>query len=605
MKVLRFLLLLVAILSVATNAHATCTVTSPREICGNGIDDTCSGTYNSCGAGYVNAYYSKDGCDKLCDSADHDQDGDGYTTTGTGNLYSGLGIDCDDTKGDIYPGVETASGCSAGQHRTCQADGTYTSCSSSDYCPSGCSYCRYIDGTSGNNSNNGTTKALAWADQRNFTSYYSGVDEPSGYEAPSAGGCYIWLSGTYSYTYLFNTDTVGIFLKNLPGGASTHVRMLDYPGHTPVWDFPGTSGAPRVPLVVTTSTYVDISGFTVTGNYCDGVREPNAFCVGIDDSSDVDVSRMRVYNNEGITSSNFAGMGSETDSNRVVFHHNWLQDNYTAGGSGKDTQLMFFRGIGNKAWKNTIAISATNQADCIRMKHANYTSTISIRGNSISGGIFGVSICGPNFEISNNICVGQTGKCFHMADNGGTSFQTGTMAIHDNTIISARLLEYNPQLGYNTDNSPAADQCSGDPTPGTLTTSNNVIDDDVASYPGESEMITMQTYGPDSLRTAFLTSGKTLFSGNCYNNGVASDIVYATYSSNNADTSCSGRGNDGQSYSDFATWAAAGFETGSYEEDPGLDAYNKPTSTHCVGKGHMNFASTGPPVGPGGRGRIR
>lgn len=580
-----------------------CVATASVEICGNGVDDTCSGKYGSCGAGYVDAKYGKNGCDKLCDSADHDQDGDGYTSTGSDGFYAGT--DCDDTDITIYPGVSTTSGCSSGQWRTCQTNGTYTSCSSSDYCPSGCTTCRYIDAASGNNSNNGQTVATAWADYRNFTSYYTGGDEPAGYEAPVAGRCYLFLDGTYSYTYAFNTDTVGMFIKSVDGNSGQHIKFENYVGHNPILKVPGTSGAPRVPLVVEFASFIDVAGFSFMGNYCDGVREPNAFCIGVDSAADVTVSRMRGYNNQGVTSSNFSAMGASSASDRVNFHHNWLHNNYLPGGSGKDTQLMFFRGVGNVAYKNTLAMSVANEADLIRQKHANFDSTISVRGNSLSGGIFAVSLAGPNFEISNNRVIGATVKAFHMADNGGTSFQTGTMLIQNNTILSARLLEYNPQLGYNTDNTSAADQCSGNPTPGTLTVSNNVIVDNVATYPGESEMFTMMTYGPDSLRTAFLTSGKTIFNGNCYYNGVASDIVWAAYSSNNGDTSCSGRGSFGQSWSDFATWVAAGYETGSYEEDASLNGYNKATSTHCASRGWNFLPAVAPATGPGGRGRIR
>ena len=52
-----------------------------------------------------------------------DADNDGYTTNGTL-----LGTDCDDANSRIFPGALTASGCSAGQFRRCQAGGTYTSC---------------------------------------------------------------------------------------------------------------------------------------------------------------------------------------------------------------------------------------------------------------------------------------------------------------------------------------------------------------------------------------------------------------------------------------------------------------------------------------------
>lgn len=130
------------------------------EICGDGIDDPGStgGSYNgtkgSCPGGYMDAAIGL-GCDKLCPGVD--QDDDGYTSDGSLGSAGTTYKDCDDADPTIYPGVYTSKGCTAGQAKFCNNNGTYTACSATAPCEAtGTGQCKYVDCTSGNDANAGT-----------------------------------------------------------------------------------------------------------------------------------------------------------------------------------------------------------------------------------------------------------------------------------------------------------------------------------------------------------------------------------------------------------------------------------------------------------------
>ena len=576
--------LLLVLLLWAPSAWAACSAVATYEVCGNGIDDDCSGTFGSCGAGEVNTWFNSDGCDRLCPSSGGDQDGDGYGASGFTGIQTGT--DCDDTNGDIYPGRATTSGCSGGQYRVCQTNGTYSACSASDYCPSGCTSCRYIDAVGGSNLNNGQSTAAAWADFRMFTSYYAAPDQPAGYEAPTTGRCYLFKSGTYTYNYAYNTGISGLMLSGVVASAANPIKIMAYPGATPIFNVGGTSGTPIAAINIRNgSQYIDVEGISFTGNFCDGSGyQQNGFCFSIDDSDDIRVRSIRMYSNQGNTPDNFAAIGISPSSDNVTIDNSYFRDNYYPAGSGQDAQIMTFRGVGTKIRNNTIAltVAAQGEAESIRQKHADYASTMQIKGNSIIGDIYGVSLSGGNYDISNNFIGECTLHAFYMADRGGTSYQVGTMSIKRNTIRNCLGFASNPQLGYNVDGSTAADACSGDPTPGTMTFEENVFQDNSASYPGESEVHTLHVYGPDSLCNAFVASGKTVFRNNCYYNTGAVALAFNVFGSNNADATCSGRGSAaagtsvatscGNSFASFASWTGVGFDTGSLSTNPNLTA---------------------------------
>ena len=122
---------------------------------------------------------------------------------------------------------------------------------------------------------------------------------------------------------------------------------------------------------------------------------------------------------------------------------------------------------------------------------------------------------------------------------------------------------------------------------------NNVITDDRATQSQDNRFFWVHTYGPDALYTDVISGGKLQINNNCYYNA-SSAPTFGLFESNNADTSCSGRGNSGTSYS-FSSWQSAGYDTTSYSENPVFSTSNKATSSNCLNKGWQN----GLPV-PGG-----
>lgn len=111
------------------------------EVCGNGIDDplqtggSANGTKGSCPGGYHDSVIGN-GCDADCDSPD--KDNDGYTSDGTLGKLLTTNTDCDDTRSDIYPGVWTTKGCTAGNAHYCDTDGAYKDGPGGSTASSGC-----------------------------------------------------------------------------------------------------------------------------------------------------------------------------------------------------------------------------------------------------------------------------------------------------------------------------------------------------------------------------------------------------------------------------------------------------------------------------------
>lgn len=552
------------------------------EICGDGVDNDASGTAGSCPGGSVDAIYST-GCDELC--AAPDQDADGYATSG----YTGpnSGVDCDDTRRDIYPGISTDVGCSAGSWRTCQSDGTFTSCSSSDWCPSACTAgCKYINRATGNNSNAGT-KASPWHNHTKFT--YNG----GGY-TPSAGECFVFFDGTYSETTTYNSYDYG-WLWNVDGDASNHIGVYNYPGEDAVYlDAGGTSGAPKMALACTAGcSYIDWQGVHVTGNYCNATSEiPDAGCMAWTvGPNNIVIRNTRFENNQCPHDINCSSLLIHDGASPINVHHNYFFNTYDPAESGENVaELTTFRTDGltvvDNVGRKTDANRATGMIFKIN-KHASAANAFEVKRNRLQNGSILIGTGGQSFSLESNVLTDCDDKAFWIKDYGGTSHFTGTMDLQYNTIINCRPLRYRPSEAWNANGSSAADVCSGDETLGTFRFRWNVIDDN-SSYngaAGELNVLDVDRYGPDGLYTAVIGAGKFVSTNNCYL--FDNTPYFQVYGSNGGTSACneSEQGLSGASYANWAAWTGAGYDASSFNEDPTFDGDKIATSSNCLNKG--------------------
>ena len=560
------------------------------DVCGDGRADAGGGTPTGCTVGYIPAIYGAEGCDKLCDG--NDGDGDGFNKVGTAS------VDCDDTDKTIYPGAVTTKGCAGGSWRTCGDNGQFSACQSTAYCPSGCTSCFYLDPVNGSNSADGRSPTAQaghgpWKSYLMFTTYGS-PSKPAGWHQPAAGECFLFAGGTYTDSYApFGNFPMGMYFQSINGTPQQKIQFLAMPGQRPRLNPPGNATTPIIPLMFNRSSNIVVTGFEVTGNFCDGNSfAPDAGCVLIDQSTNVDVSGMYVHDNDGVRNNNVGGIILSSASNNVSIHNSGIWDNYdhaavSAGRSGADTNIMVFRGSGNSIRNNTLFYtfaSANVSSENIRQKHADYTSSLDISKNVIHRGAYAVSICGPNYVASDNL-IADADLAFYIADRGGTSYQLGTQKIQYNTILNTRFIGYNPQKAYNQSGAPAADACSSDVTIGPLVVENNLVVDNRSAYTGENELIAVHRYGPDSLYNDVVTGGKLVFRNNCYFNSTGAPFLMSLFTSNNGDTSCSGRGSRGVDYTSLSAWMAAGYDAGSVSVNPQLDGFLKPTAALCLNKG--------------------
>lgn len=561
------------------------------EICGDGIDNDLSGVYGHCKTGEVNAKTGK-GCDLLCDGLDKDRDG--YFSDGSGPLGS---TDCDDTDRDIYPGVATSDD-GGTTWKTCQSNGSYTSPSSSDWCPAGCTSCKYIDKTSGSNSNNGNTVATAWQNQLKFATYTS---PPGGTHTPVAGQCFVFRNGTYNDTYTYNSNTVGLYWS-VDGTNTDHIKLLVYPGHRAYFNSGGTSGTKKNPFQCDGCTYVDIDGLEFQNNYCDSSSiAPDAGCVSITNSSNMTLSRLKVSDSKCPHGNNCSGIALNTASSNVDIHHVMTWDNFDRLISGaNNTEIVTFKGDDNTIRDSTFYRSPANYGvgPILKQKHAQQDGQLDLKRNSIYGGTQVVALSGPGYTINNNIIAECQDKAFYMADLGGETHMTGTMGIEYNTLVNCRPLTWNPETEYDTNGATAADRCSGTETIGTMNFRYNVVLDASVYNGDELNFFDFDRYGPDPLYTLSYGAGKFVANSNCYYNVRGNALRFNIYAANNGNTTCAGRGNSGTEYTSYATWlSGSGLDAASYNIDPVLNSYQKATATNCSTFGwNSNLGITAPPV---------
>lgn len=563
------------ILFIANNSNALV------EICGDGIDQTLAHTFGACPSGWVDSKIGV-GCDMLCGTPDRDNDG-AKTAVACNNDVNYT--DCDDTDPFIYPGVTTTKGCTGGQLRTCQNNGTYTACSSTPYCPSSCLTCKYIS-TTGNNSNAGTF-ASPWLDQTNFNTRYSN-DEPN---PATAGTCYIFRGGTYSTTRLYNADTVGLFFRNKNGTALNPIQILGYPGETVIFDYPGTSGTKISPIQLYTVSHFAIKDIILRNNYLGSNVVSAEGAIAIEAGSNITTQRVIANNNEGAGGANVAGLVLNGGDN-LIADHNIFVDNQQATANPNSAGVVVFRGNNHLIKKNITGYTGvTRMGDGIKKKHTNYNETIEISENTVFNTLEGIVSAGAGTTIKRNR-IFENDLGIGLFDLGGPNQYHLASLIEYNTLYNnSNSNRIEPELGWNINNTASADRCSSNSSINTITFNKNVIVMNRATLAQDFNFLDVGTYDPDFLYGQFITGGKLISNNNCWHASVAPSPYWGLYESNNGNLTCSGRGNNGASYTSFSAWQATGRDAQSFYKNPLFDNQFRALDADCKDKGWRTLDS--------------
>lgn len=508
--------------------------------------------------------------DQACPSGD--VDGDGYTSSGSEK-------DCDDTKRYVYPGITTIEGCSAGQYKTCQSDGTFTACANiSSYDPatgSGNTY--WVDDAETDCSGAGT-----YADPEDYRCHLnSGM---SGYVGLVAGDHVIFKCGTYNTTwssgparmlYLFNKDGTSsdqIVFENEPGCAWWEAGY----GNGVLFDGQGTSPNAVNVVDLGDSDHVQIKGFEVdgTGNYS---------TIGIKHAGGTGgrIHGNYVHNIDGEAGDNLTCIYSVGTSNFRIDHNkahscyeladpdNSNNDCFITMDSESNIELDHndCRGGGVQGYGN-----------CIKSKHGGIGAsgvTVEIHDNICynfrqKGIVMG---CIDNLHVYNNFLhttgtvkgSGSLGQSLEVRDGGGGDDECDGVLIENNTIYGGAFGIFDPTDDYASFGNPA------------VTLRQNVVVDtyDTAYNSGAADgFLKMWETGSDADYTALVAGGRFVMEDNCFYNTEGVNLRFGIFGDN-------GSTSLGAYYTTYAALASAALFGTNYNEDPDLDEFGRAQSSNC------------------------
>lgn len=504
-----------------------------------------------------------DGRQPAC-SGRADNDLDGYNADETLGLSGTSYADCDDADKDIYPGVYVPH--SGGQWKKCQNDGTYSTPSSADFCPSECGSCRYIDAATGSDSNNGLTEATAWATYLNFVSYYNVGDRPTGYEAPAPGRCYIFKAGTYDDRYAYDTSTKAFYWVNVHGTSDDPIRVQAYPGHEVTFN-PGCNISTRCSSVdLLVSSYIHFFGTRHTGTY--------SFNVNVAESEHITFEQLRVYDGDGNVDNNPSGIAIVGPSDDITVKYSRIWDNYArinpgGGGGNNNGQIQIFGSntVSNlKLLFNTVFTSSVvTGVNAIKWKHGNDNGSAIIRGNHIyNGDRSAISMTANNIAATHNLIDGGGGG-FECENNGGNSW-CQDLEFSRNTVLNTTFFS-KTRFGVLTGSY------------GKITMANNFYRTNKnwnASAGSEDGVYAWDLFDEnDSIRLNVEANGYHDSRDNCFWNAYSGNPFLAKWFS-------SGSGG-GAVYSNFATWQGLSFspDVGSTFSSISIDSNSNPSNPDC------------------------
>lgn len=532
------------------------------EICGDGIDNDSSGG------------------DALCSALD--QDRDSYYSDGTGPL---TGTDCDDTNRYIYPGVSVTSGCSAGNFRTCQADGTYTACAAlstfSKKSGSGVDY--WIDDSvSTCAASNDYTHPSDW---RCFSD--TGM---TNYHAPAAGDAFIFKSaGTYNTTW--GSGTKHIYVSDKDGTSSDHITIAVLPGET-WWErgigsgvlLSGTNTGSNGVVTVTDSSYWDITGLEVTS--ASGAQTVGVWWNGGDHGHGWNLAAHGI---RGTSTGNLSGLRANS---HATWHldHVLSYDNYDSGDpTGENNADILFMDVSDVNIHDFVSFSTTTPAGLgVKGKHVGTGTTAAYvqYGVVYNKYAFGIGIGGySNITVSHNYLeqnnTANSGSSLGIISTGTTPVTNAyqNMVFEYNTIKNGPCFEVRPE-----------DDATQLGSPFAVFRKNICIDNRGTSYPadGTDGFFRIAHYLSDAVYAELITGATLTIDHNCYYNS-AGTAIFSTVFGDNASTS------NGTTYSTCAAMIAGSgtiAHTSSVCTNPVLDADGRATDASCSAWGWRIVSTT-------------
>lgn len=521
--------------------------------------------------------------DNYCPGSDADFDG-----------YSVAQGDCDDTEWQIFPGTLTEKGCSEGSFRKCAADGSgYTSCkalSSMTYSDIGSGATRlFWIGPSGSTALHAGDSYSNPADYRCIgdTTYNSTCrsDMRNGTNDIPAGTAFLFLAGTYNTSYVEGEEYHQLYLGYGIGTATNPIYLQGDPTGAAEIVIQGTSTSNyRAGIKVYESAYVYIDKMKVSGGYGRGGA------IEFYTSDYGKVTRSTVLDVDGNGGSdNLSGIsalcGRGTSHGCVIATHNLVEDVYNTSvpTNPNNSCIVFYEGEGAKINYNVCLNTRTGGAGSgIKYKHSQSYTTYEMIGNFVQNTAADCIETGaPHGVIRYNLLLGcgtdNYQDCIQVGNVGGGCY-FNDLLVEYNTCEGGNMLNFYPVTDYGP---------IGDPA---LTFRKNVSVDNKTVYSCGGSMqcpVNILQYGLDTLYDDVMTAGsnngkKFSITENCWYNSVSTAFQATVFGTNDAPEK-----DQGAEYASWSSWAAAGVETGSFNENPSFNAIKNSTSTNCKTFGYL------------------
>lgn len=498
-----------------------------------------------------------------------DADLDGYCAAGYEGCYY-AGTDCDDTNGHIYPGVQIATGCSGSDYKTCQSDGSYTSCTTGPLAEGTRNY--YVNPATGSDTTGDGSYANPWATFRKVCSYYSAGQRPSGWIGLTADD-YVYLVGNTDLNarHDYNVNELSACkLRTVNASSGNPVVFKRYPGSTAKIDMQATYGSDNAAgFVILQSSYITLDNFEITGVTGSGVA--------IEEATYVDVGRVTIYDVDGEEDNNVSAFSSTAGSN-VTLHHSKLYDTYdqrepagnelgnnsnivffhSTSGTGVNTKVLYNMSYYTAAWDDS---GSNARGNTLKVKHTNSLASYLFKGNRLWNSYAGGIEVGANDLIAEDNFIAGARSCIGYKDLGGTTiFSDGTIFRYNTCIDTDSAIDYQPVTTWAAVESPGWE--------------NNV-------FRVLSSAVSVSRYGDATLYTDVVGGGKLdNIQNNCYYDATDSSLT------NGFCLFCGNPGPDGATYN-FAGWQSAGYDAGSSNQTQTFDSMWRATNGDCDDKGWM------------------